>query len=317
MLDLFEFTARPQSELLFRRNDARDPRLGDAIRTEPTHYDHSRVVILGCPQDEGVKRNKGRPGAEFAPAEIRRALYRLTTFGITAESVFDLGDIKLGATLEKTHELQKTVVTQLLRDKKTVIALGGGNDISFPDCSALLDLFPDAIAINIDAHFDVRQAPEAHSGTPYRQLLEGRRLQPANLFELGYQPALNSHVYLDYLTNLGVACVSLRELREDGVLRSIVELLGHDHVNAPAIFWGFDVDSVRSADAPGVSAPSPIGFTSEEFCDLARLAGERANTRIIEFTEVNPTLDVDNRTSKLVAFAIHEFLRASVSSEHG
>jgi len=94
-------------------------------------------------------------------------------------------------------------------------------------------------------------------------------------------------------------------------------LTGEQHAFHPAIFWGFDVDSVRSADAPGVSAPSPIGFTSEEFCDLARLAGERANTRIIEFTEVNPTLDVDNRTSKLVAFAIHEFLRASVSSEHG
>lgn len=316
MPDLFELTTRPQSELLFRRSDARDPRLGESIRTEPAHYGHSRVVVLGCPQDEGVKRNGGRAGAEFAPTEIRRALYRLTTFGIIAESVFDLGDIKLGASLEETHELQKTVVTQILRDKKRVIVLGGGNDISFPDCSALLELFHDAIAINIDAHFDVRQAPEANSGTPYRQLLEGGRLQPANLFELGYQPALNSHVYFDYLTHLGVSCVSLRELREDGMLRAIVELLGHDHVNAPAIFWGFDVDSVRSADAPGVSAPSPSGFTAEEFCDLARLAGERANTRIIEFTEVNPTLDVDNRTSKLVAFAIHEFLRGAVSSEH-
>jgi formiminoglutamase len=315
-MDPFEFTTRPQEELLFRRNDKLDPRLGEAVRVESKHYQAASVVIIGCPQDEGIRRNGGRPGAEYGPAEIRRALYRLTVLGIATERVFDIGDLKLGSSLEQTHELQQATVTQLLRDKKKVIVLGGGNDLSFPDCSALLDLFPDAIAINIDAHFDVRQAHETNSGTPYRQLLEGRRLQPFNFFELGYQPALNSQTYLDYLNNLGVTCMSLRELREDGVLRTIVELLGHDHINSPAIFWGFDLDSVRASDAPGVSAPSPVGFTAEELCDLAGLAGERANTRIIEFTEVNPELDVDNRTSKLVAFAIHEFLRASASSDH-
>src|SRR5437660_326875 len=40
-----------------------------------------RPVLIGFPQDEGVKRNGGRPGAAEAPREIRRWLYRLVPWG--------------------------------------------------------------------------------------------------------------------------------------------------------------------------------------------------------------------------------------------
>jgi len=81
--------------------------------------------------------------------------------------------------------------------------------------------------------------------------------------------------------------------------------------DSPAsLFWGFDVDAVGASDAPGTSAPSPIGLSAREFCGLAKFAGSLANTKIIEFTEVNPNFDIDNRTAKLVAVAMHNFLSA-------
>lgn len=55
------------------------------------------------------------------------------------------------------------------------MAIGGSNDQSFPNVSALLSHYPNKVAvINIDSHFDVRPLKEgkAHSGSPFRQLLE-------------------------------------------------------------------------------------------------------------------------------------------------
>src|SRR5437016_5225101 len=60
--------------------DPDDPRLGDLIefwRGDPAALRPGRAVLIGFPQDEGVRRNHGRAGAAEAPGEIRRWLYRL------------------------------------------------------------------------------------------------------------------------------------------------------------------------------------------------------------------------------------------------
>jgi len=67
------------------------------------------------------------------------------------------------------------------------------------------------------------------------------------------------------------------------------------------------MDAVRSADAPGTSAASPLGLRAGEFITLVKYAASLANTKIIEFTEVNPKFDIDNRTTKLVAIGMHRF----------
>jgi arginase family enzyme len=49
--------------------------------------------------------------------------------------------VKIGATLEETHETHCEVITQILRDGKRVIVLGGGNDVSYPDGVAMAEVF--------------------------------------------------------------------------------------------------------------------------------------------------------------------------------
>lgn len=306
MFDLFAATTRPEPELFYRRGDPNDRRLGELVASHQNACDKSRIVILGCPQDEGVRRNRGRVGAAEAPDEIRRDLYRLSAFGIDPHLLFDLGNTRIESTLEETHELHLQIVEALLRDDRRVIVLGGGNDISYPDCSALSRQFTKPLVLNIDAHFDVRADPERNSGTPYRQLLDEKLISPAAFFEIGFQPAVNSPGYHEYLCQLGVTCVSLNELQAEGARSLVGQII--DRTRHEAIFWGFDLDAVRASDAPGVSASSPLGLTGDELCDLADLAGKTRATRLVEFTEVNPRLDLDRRTSKLVAFAIHAFL---------
>ena len=67
------------------------------------------------------------------------------------------------------------------------------------------------------------------------------------------------------------------------------------------------MDAVRMADAPGTSEHSPLGLKASEFIQLVQYAATLANTKIIEFSEVNPHFDVDSRTTKLVAIGMHRF----------
>ncbi len=293
--------------MFFRRDEAGDPRWGEQVSFAPKDYPQAKIVLLGCPQDEGVRRNGGRAGSSAAPAAIRACFYRLVA---TADSgLFDLGDTAIQDSLEETHRIQRAVAHQVLADGKKLLVLGGGNDISYPDCGAL-SAFAGAtrfMAFNVDAHLDVRQHPVRHSGTPYRMLLEEALLTPANFYEIAYQPFAVAATHLDYLRKIGAHTISMPELRQRGVAPVIERILQANY--AGSIFWGIDMDSVCAADAPGVSAPNALGLSAAELCDVATLAGADPRTSVFEITEVNPLYDVDQRTARLAAVAIHHFLR--------
>ena len=312
MNDIFSLTSRPLPELFFTRSDRNDPRLGEIAAREEKDYDSADIVILGCPQDEGVKRNGGRVGAAMAPDAIRAQFYKLTPFNITRK-IFDLGNTNIGPTLEETHETQYEVVKQVLADGKRLIVLGGGNDVSYPDGRAMSFAFgaKNWIAVNIDSHLDVRADEPRNSGTPYRQLLEEHLLEPKYFYEVAFQTHLCSAVYYDYIRSLGVNRISLEMLRSreeaDTEIKERVRLHFVKHSSTLSTFFGFDMDAVRAADAPGTSAPSPLGLRSGEFITLVKYAASLSNTKLIEFSEVNPTFDTDNRTAKLVAIGMHRF----------
>ena len=313
MSDLFERTTRPDRAVFFTRNNPNEPRLGEIVSSDPKDYPSADIVIIGCPQDEGVRRSNGRVGAAAGPTAIREQFYRLTPFNIRRR-LFDIGDVVLGSSLEETHETHCTVVKQVLLDGKQVIVLGGGNDISYPDGRAVSEVFgPEKwIGINVDSHLDVRIADQRNSGTQYRQLIEEGFLLPKYFYEVAYQTHLASPVYYKYLRDLGVNRISLEILRSreqaDMELKENIRQRFIGQSSSLNTFFGFDLDAVRSADAPGTSAPSPLGLRAGEFITLVKYAASLANTKLIEFSEVNPEYDIDNRTSSLVAIAMHRFI---------
>jgi formiminoglutamase len=312
MSNIFELTARPASEVFYSRKDPNDPRLGEIVARDPNDYAKSDIVILGCPQDEGVRRNNGREGAAKAPSGIREQFYRLTPMNIR-KRIFDIGDTNVSGSLEEVHDRHFEIVKKILLDGKRLIVLGGGNDISYPDGKAMADVFtPNAwIGVNIDSHLDVRADQPRNSGTPYRQLLEEKLLRPDYFYESGYQSHFCSPIYYNYIRDLGVNRISLELLRSrqeaDLELKESIKLKFTAHSSSMNTFFGFDMDAVRMADAPGTSAPSPLGLKAGEFIQLVKYAASLANTKIIEFTEVNPNFDIDNRTAKLVAIGMHRF----------
>src|SRR5437867_12963431 len=108
-------------EDVFRRSD--DPRLGEVIeawRGDATALTPGRGVLLGFPQDEGVRRNHGRPGAAQAPEEIRRRIYRLTPWDgasdtdLAARPPLDLGNLRVNGKLEETQAALGEVIGAIL-----------------------------------------------------------------------------------------------------------------------------------------------------------------------------------------------------------
>jgi formiminoglutamase len=163
-----------------------DLRLGDII----VQGEQGDVVLIGFPYDDGVLRNGGRAGAKFGPKSFRQLLQRTGTV-VNAEyddldvrehvSISDGGNIDEGLALEAAHAQLESRVTDLIAHGRIPFVIGGGNDQSYPNASALLNVVDgrrSICVINIDAHLDVRPLKEgarAHSGSPFRQLLEDER----------------------------------------------------------------------------------------------------------------------------------------------
>lgn len=305
---LFKSTQRPNGDLFYQRQDANDRRLGELVKSSPADYAGAEIVILGCPQDEGVRRNGGRVGAALAPDEIRRCFYKLTVNQLEHLHLFDIGNTVIQPTLEETHALHQQIVRRIIEDGKTVIVLGGGNDTSYPDCAGLAQALGNVLAFNVDSHYDVRADAVRNSGTPYRQLLEEGFIQPSCFYEMCNQPFSNSPVYTRYLRDKGAHRVPLQEARSRGIRQTFEQILQDE--NSSAIFWGLDMDVVSAADAPGVSAPNPGGLTGSEVIEIASIAGKYPQSRLLEITEVNPNFDIDQRTCRLAAVVMYTFLSA-------
>ncbi|MFH1852788.1 MAG: formimidoylglutamase [Candidatus Neomarinimicrobiota bacterium] len=299
-MELFSRLNPVDKSVFYTRNDPNDIRLGDIAMSEEKDYRNCNVVMLGCPQDEGIRRNNGRTGARMAPQEIRKALYRYPISNSHKYlRLFDIGNLPSVENLEQIHELQFHVVTQLIQDGKKVIVLGGGNDISYPDCRALAGVIDPLLVFNIDRHLDVRVADRINSGTPYRQLLDERIICPELFHEVGINSFANSPVYIDYVNDIGANIHYIGVIRATGIKTAIQSIVTKSSANG--IFFGFDLDAVRAVEAPGVSDPSPMGFTAREICAIADVAAADHRTKLIEITEVNPQYDSGDITSKLAA----------------
>jgi len=309
--NIFQHTKRPNPKLFFKKKDKNDIRLGEIIKSNKKDYTDSNFVLVGCPQDIGVKRNHGRIGARKSPNKIRQNLYKfVSNEKIEKAKLFDLGNIIVQKTLEQTHEVQEMVVSQILKDGKTVLSLGGGNDISYPDCKALSSLNKEILALNIDSHFDVRFNKSRNSGTSYFMLLEEKTIKGKNFWELGIKNSSASTVHKKYLEDKKANIIFAEDIAVPNQVKTIITKVLKEN-SRKNIFWGFDMDSVKASDAPGVSAPSPFGFSSEDAIQFAILAGKSKQTKVFEITEVNPYYDIDNRTSRLAALMIWYFIYSS------
>lgn len=119
---------------------ADDPRLGQITTFwsgDPLPLLPGQPVLIGFPEDEGIRRNGGRPGASLAPGEIRHWLYRLTPVhpaenaGLADFHLVDLGNLRISANLEQNQWALGEVVAHVLSCRAVPIVLGGGHETAY------------------------------------------------------------------------------------------------------------------------------------------------------------------------------------------
>ena len=299
-----------------RRAD--DPRLGEIVERWDGNlgaFQAGRAVIVGFPQDEGVKRNGGRVGAAKAPEEIRRWLFRLTTCHVQRKTdlaalpPLDLGNLRSMGRLDEAQESLGFVVGNILCTGAVPIILGGGHETAYGHYLGYVQARMPVGIVNIDAHLDVRPNIDGlgHSGSPFRQAMEHptRSLPGPRYCCIGAEPFAVSMEHFRYLKRQGgrVWWGAVADLA--AVLK---EEWGQFEADGCRTMLTIDADAFDSADVPGVSAPNPLGFRGRDMTYPALAAGESAAVASMDLVEINPLLDVDGRSARWGALVVWHFL---------
>ena len=291
-----------------------DPRLADIIH--PGH--EGNVVLLGFPYDTGVEINEGRPGARHGPEKFRSWIRR---YGITDNPELDIdlsglnladaGNIPTDLPLGQSHTTLTQKTSAILQKDGIPFVVGGGNDQSYPNASALLDSKPDISVgvINIDAHLDVRPLKDgqAHSGSPFRLLLEDSRFAGEHFIEFAAQGSQVSREHARYVHEKKAHIIWYSEVsRGDAAAQAFRSALGRLAWACDSLFVSFDLDSIRASDAPGVSCPGIMGLRAKEAFEIAFAAGAHPKVDLFDLSEYNPLIE-DERTGRLAVGIFYHF----------
>lgn len=279
---------------------------------EETHYDTistNDYVLHGFAVDEGVRRNKGRLGAKEAPDVIRKNMSNFPVI-LPDFSLLDFGNLTCeDGDLENTqNNLAKNVSKVLLKGGKSIV-LGGGHEVTYAHYLGIRTAFPEQKIgiINIDAHFDNRQ-PEsgvgASSGTGFWQIAQEGEI---NSLHIGIQRNSNTLKLFDTAHQLGMKYILADELFFEN-LPSIYQRINDLLETVDFAYVTICMDVFNASIAPGVSASAYNGiFADPTFMHFYRHILKSEKIVALDVAEVNPSLDIQERTARLAACLVNEW----------
>ncbi|MGB2398119.1 MAG: formimidoylglutamase [Flavobacteriaceae bacterium] len=264
--------------------------------------------LLGYACDEGVIRNFGRAGAHEAPDLIRQELGKLAVH-YAPKTVIDFGNVLCpeGNLEAAQHEFMQQSA-KMVQHNLIPIGIGGGHDLAFAHYSGIKkgkEQQKKAIigVLNFDAHFDLRAPlPKAHSGSPFFQLLEAD--PQLNYYVVGLQPHANPQSLFSYAEKRNVGFTLSNQCNLFNI-NFIAEKISAFFSDCDGLYVSVDLDGFSSAYAPGVSAPSPLGFSPTFYQLLFEKIVAQQRICGLDVVEYNPHYDQDNKTAKLAAQLIN------------
>lgn len=116
----------------------------------------------------------------------------------------------------------------------------------------------------------------------------------------------------ELVKQLGVRVYTMSEVDERGIAACTREAIEHVSKHTTGIHLSFDLDGVDPKDAPGVGTPVPGGLSLRESLLLCELVNRTGRLAGMEVVELNPTLDIENRTGKLGVWLIETALGKTI-----
>lgn len=291
-----------------------------AAQTAPTAQTAQTpaVELIGFSCDEGVRRNKGRVGASEGPDALRGALAPLAMhadFGI-----HDAGTVVVpDRDLEGGQDTLGNEVARLLDTGNPVVVLGGGHDTAWGSylgrtrCEHLRD--QRVGVLNLDAHFDLRQADEPSSGTPFLQMARADQ-EAGRAFDytvLGISEPNNTGILFRTAEELGVEFLT-DEQCQPRHLDAVLEVVDRLVERVDAIHLSIDLDVLPAAVAPGVSAPAGYGVPLETIQAVCHRVARSGKLVLVDVVELLPRMDVDGRTARAAARLITTLAHDALST---
>jgi len=276
-------------------------------------------AVCGVPFDGAVTN---RPGARFAPQEIRRASLMLCdgihpVFDVSPlEQLGDAGDMPLpnASPLPLVREVIRTRARALMQSHHCVF-LGGDHSITLPLLQAASEIHGPVALIHFDAHCDTWSdhfgEPSGHGTWTYEALQAGL-VQADKTIQIGIRSS-GERAAREYVKDQGGVIVTGRELRgRDGaaLTQTIDEIV--QRIGSTPCYLTLDIDCLDPAFAPGTGTPEPGGMSSSQVLTfLEAFAG--LNLIGMDCVEVAPAYDHAELTSLAAATFVWTYLCGQVA----
>ena len=284
------------------------------------------IRILGVPMDLGQNRR----GVDMGPSALRYAGLntRLERLGHTVVDGGNLpvpvpDEVPAGLNQERLDVVAAVCERIYERGRASLAAgeialfLGGDHSISIGSVKAALSQ-SDANTNNgnvgviwIDAHGDFNTPASSPSGNIHgmpvavlrgegdASLIEtggGRTIAAENIVMIGIRDVDEKE--RTRLQSSNIAIFTMRDIDENGmgnIARQAIAKLAH----CEQLHISLDMDSLNPDEAPGVGTPVQGGLSYREAHLLMELLADSGRVRSADVVEINPILDVGNRTAEL------------------
>jgi arginase len=287
----------------------------------------SHIAIIGAPLDLGA----GRRGVDMGPSAIRVANLnaRLSSLGYEVE---DLGNIAadqpeaLPAGSEHARYLPQiaatcqrlaTIVEKSVTAGRLPVVLGGDHSIAVGTITGVSRAYrrkkQRVGLIWIDAHADMNTPETSPSGNVHgmplaccvgigpRELTNlggySPKVAPRNVALVGVREV--DQLEAPHVRDSGVRAFTMRHIDERGLRAVMDEAIDIATDGTAGFHLSLDMDYVDPGEAPGVGTPVRGGGTYREAHLAMEMLCDSGKMLSMEVVEVNPVMDVANRTASL------------------
>ncbi|MFB9076413.1 formimidoylglutamase [Flavobacterium procerum] len=295
----------------------------------------AKYVLLGIPEDIGVRANYGRPGAASAWQSAIKSIANIqhNRFSKGSQIIvlgqinvaeemrdvenLDFNDIddrsKLSQLVEKIDKEVSHIIFTIIKAGKIPIIIGGGHNNAYGNIKgAALAKGKPVNAINFDAHSDFRILEGRHSGNGFSYAYEEGFLKKYFIF--GLHENYTSKSVLDIIKKLEDRVRyntydSINIRKEKDFNREMIGAL--DFIKNDAFGIEIDLDAIPNIAS---SAMTISGFSVEELRQFVSFFGEHKNAAYLHICEGAPDLDNspnNNLIGKLIGYLVTDFMKAS------
>jgi formiminoglutamase len=229
----------------------------EIIQVNDEHSFAQCHVVIASVHEERGRAIMHAPNHAYA---VREALYQLYHWH-SQLIVGDLGEIKVGSSVEDSYAAICTIAKHCIEAKKKLIILGGSHDVTIGYYKA----FGGAVEVTgIDAKIDVSINASLKEERFLLDLLTQEPNYIKHYNHIGFQTYFTHPHMMETLDQLKFDCVRVGKAKED--------LFEIEPAIRNSAFVTIDVNALQHAFMP-CNLISPNGFTGEEMCTLTRFAG--------------------------------------------